>query len=101
MGIMALFGGMQCIIPLEIVIADTPNMAAIFRKRKRSLASNLRKFMLNLRMFRTHGVQHQGTFIEFSSEGFIAEITNFADANYIQIRKYLTQYALGNEIIIM
>lgn len=64
------------------------------------MASNLWKFMSDVTMFRTYGVQHSGTFIKVSLEGFIVEIRNFADANYIKIRNYSLQCRFGNEIVI-
>ena len=51
-------------------------------------------------MFHTYGVQHSGTFIKVSLEGFLVEIRNFADGNYIKIRNYSPQYTFGNEIVI-
>ena len=49
MGSLAIFGGIFCVLPLEISIADTEIMAAVKIKSKRSKMSSFEKFMADFR----------------------------------------------------
>ena len=61
----ALFGGMFCILPLDLSSVGTSNMAAIKIQQKRVLSSGFLEIMADLMTEIANKPQHRSTFIQF------------------------------------
>ena len=70
----ALFGGMFCILLLDLSSVGTSNMAAIKIQQKRVLSSGFLEFMGDLMMEIANKPQRRSTFLQFILRGYALKL---------------------------